>query len=205
MDFEFISYRLRYSIPITAPRVFTLNNYPEAWNKEYEQNNYFASDPIIKHCLSSNSPITWSEQSFSSNRTLYEHAKAFGLSHGWTQSSWATPCSKGFVSLSRSAIPISRKELDSKEARMSSLVREVHACVSEVLMPAHPPRLHEALSLREIEILKWIADGKTGEVIGQLLGITERTVTYHAVSIMQKMDVTNRTAAAVKAVLLGII
>ncbi|WP_280325553.1 helix-turn-helix transcriptional regulator [Pseudomonas sp. BN102] len=69
----------------------------------------------------------------------------------------------------------------------------------------NPPRLHEELSLREIEILKWIADGKNGEIIAQLLGITERTVTYHVVNIIQKMDVTNRTAAAVKAVLLGII
>jgi LuxR family transcriptional regulator len=74
-----------------------------------------------------------------------------------------------------------------------------------VLIPGHPPRLHEELSFREIEILKWIAEGKNGEVIGKLLGITERTVTYHVVNIMQKMDVTNRTAAAVKAVLLGII
>ncbi|MDH4609322.1 helix-turn-helix transcriptional regulator [Pseudomonas sp. BN102] len=200
-----MSYRLRYSISITAPRVVTLNNYPDAWNKEYDQNNYFASDPIIKHCLNSNSPIIWSEQSFSSNRALYEHAKAFGLRYGWTQSSWATPSSKGFVSLSRGALPISPKELESKEAKMSFLVREVHACVSEVLMPMNPPRLHEELSLREIEILKWIADGKNGEIIAQLLGITERTVTYHVVNIIQKMDVTNRTAAAVKAVLLGII
>ncbi|WP_259642288.1 helix-turn-helix domain-containing protein [Pseudomonas syringae] len=88
---------------------------------------------------------------------------------------------------------------------MSKLVRLTHACLSEIITLSPPYNPLEKLSTREVEVLKWVADGKTGEVNGKVLGVTERTVTHHTVNIMQKLNATNKTAAAVKAALLGII
>lgn len=60
-----------------------------------------------------------------------------------------------------------------------------------------------ALTCREIEVLKLVADGKKNEQIAEELGIAERTVRSHIESIMTKMQVNNRTEATTKAIRLG--
>ena len=55
------------------------------------------------------------------------------------------------------------------------------------------------LTKREKEILDWIAQGKTNVEIALILGISRSTVKIHVEHIFEKLDVTNRTAAAVRA------
>lgn len=52
------------------------------------------------------------------------------------------------------------------------------------------------LTKRERQCLQWTARGKSGWVIGRLLGITEHTVIFHRKQAMRKM----RTASLVTAV-----
>jgi DNA-binding CsgD family transcriptional regulator len=51
-----------------------------------------------------------------------------------------------------------------------------------------------ALTLREEEVSRWIAEGKTDMEIGQILGISERTVGKHRDNIFAKVGVTNRAS-----------
>lgn len=51
------------------------------------------------------------------------------------------------------------------------------------------------LTPRESEILYWIAEGKSDEVIAMILGISTRTVQKHVEHIFQKLSVETRTAA----------
>jgi DNA-binding NarL/FixJ family response regulator len=46
----------------------------------------------------------------------------------------------------------------------------------------------EALSLRERQVLKLVAEGKTSEEIGELLFISTRTVQNHRANIMKKLN-----------------
>ncbi|GFM83848.1 helix-turn-helix transcriptional regulator [Pseudomonas cichorii] len=59
------------------------------------------------------------------------------------------------------------------------------------------------LTHREIEILKWSAEGKTAGDIAIILSLKERTIHFHIASAIQKMGVCNKTAAAVQAALSG--
>ena len=59
------------------------------------------------------------------------------------------------------------------------------------------------LTQREIEVLKWSAEGKTAGDIAIILCIKERTIHFHIASAIQKMGVCNKTAAAVQAALSG--
>ena len=52
-----------------------------------------------------------------------------------------------------------------------------------------------ALSERELQIMKWVAMGKTNPEIGCILCISEFTVKNHMKSIFGKLDVTNRAQA----------
>lgn len=47
----------------------------------------------------------------------------------------------------------------------------------------------QRLTPREVEVLKLIANGKTSARIGQLLGISEKTVEKHRSSLMEKLDI----------------
>ncbi|GLR52895.1 response regulator transcription factor [Shinella yambaruensis] len=60
-------------------------------------------------------------------------------------------------------------------------------------------RQHFALTHRESEVLLWIAKGKSNRDIGEILGLSARTVTKHLEQIYVKLGVENRASAAVKA------
>lgn len=55
-----------------------------------------------------------------------------------------------------------------------------------------PPRLTE----RESEVLLWVARGKTNRDIGDILGLSPRTINKHLEHIFEKLGVETRTAAA---------
>lgn len=59
-------------------------------------------------------------------------------------------------------------------------------------------RLQKKLDLtqRESQVLSWIANGKTNREIGEILGVSPRTVNKHLEQIFPKLGVENRTAAA---------
>ncbi|MDO6964517.1 response regulator [Rhizobium alvei] len=56
-----------------------------------------------------------------------------------------------------------------------------------------------ALTGRESEVLVWIAKGKSNRDIGDILGLSARTVNKHLEQIYVKLGVENRASAAVKA------
>ena len=59
------------------------------------------------------------------------------------------------------------------------------------------------LSNRELEVLRCIAQGNTNKEIAQKMFISQQTTKNHITHILKKMDVTDRTAAAVAALRLG--
>lgn len=68
-----------------------------------------------------------------------------------------------------------------------------------------PPQLVEALTAREMDILKLMVEGLTNQAIGDVLGLSAGTVKGYAQTVMHKLDTTDRTQAAVKAIRLGLV
>nr|WP_281517731.1 DNA-binding response regulator [Ferranicluibacter rubi] len=60
-------------------------------------------------------------------------------------------------------------------------------------------RRHFSLTMREAEVLVWIAKGKSNRDIAEILGLSARTVNKHLEQIYVKLGVENRASAAVKA------
>src|SRR5881628_1370758 len=56
-----------------------------------------------------------------------------------------------------------------------------------------------ALTPREAEVLFWISEGKSNQDIGVILGAKTGTICKHVEHIFGKLNVENRTAAAVMA------
>ena len=61
-----------------------------------------------------------------------------------------------------------------------------------------------ALSVREVEVLQLLTTGKTNGAIAQSLHLSPHTVKNYVETIFKKLDVPDRTQAAVKAVRLGL-
>jgi DNA-binding NarL/FixJ family response regulator len=58
----------------------------------------------------------------------------------------------------------------------------------------------DALTKREIEVLKLIAEGLFNKEIAYMLAISEKTVKNHVSNIFKKINVSDRTQAAVYAI-----
>jgi DNA-binding CsgD family transcriptional regulator len=69
----------------------------------------------------------------------------------------------------------------------------------EFIQTAGAPSSH-SLTLREIEILTWVARGKSALEAAKTLGISKRTVDAHVHSAMEKLGASNRTEVVALAV-----
>ena len=100
---------------------------------------------------------------------------------------------------------------DVEPQELADGVRRVHRGES-LLHPAVAPRVireavgpgtastREALTPRELDVLRLLARGLPNKLIARELGIAERTVKTHVSSILAKLGVTDRTQAALYAV-----
>lgn len=62
------------------------------------------------------------------------------------------------------------------------------------------PALHETLTAREVEVLKEIAKGQSNQEIADALYISLKTVKTHVSNILSKLEVEDRTQAAIYAI-----
>ncbi|HZY41489.1 MAG TPA: response regulator transcription factor, partial [Anaerolineae bacterium] len=59
------------------------------------------------------------------------------------------------------------------------------------------------LTRRELELLKWVAQGYSNKATAQEMSISPNTVKYHMKSVLQKLGVQNRAEAVARAIRAG--
>jgi transcriptional regulator EpsA len=68
-----------------------------------------------------------------------------------------------------------------------------------------PAAVASVLTGREVEILRWVSEGKSNHQIGDVLRISPLTVKNHVQNILKKLEVQNRTQAVSRAISLKLI
>ncbi|HSL30283.1 MAG TPA: response regulator transcription factor [Anaerolineales bacterium] len=76
--------------------------------------------------------------------------------------------------------------------------------IREINQPPKLPPTKDPLTEREMEILKHVAQGMTNDEIAEQLVVSERTVRTHVSNILAKLQLANRTQAALYALKEGI-
>jgi len=66
-------------------------------------------------------------------------------------------------------------------------------------------KLLEPLTPREMDVLRLLVEGMTNQAIAQALVLSPGTVKSYVQAIFQKLNVSDRTQAAVKAIRLGLV
>jgi DNA-binding NarL/FixJ family response regulator len=91
------------------------------------------------------------------------------------------------------------------------VLKDAHRCRGQMFVsPEVATKLasrisEEELTNRELEILTFLAEGKSNKLIARKLNISEGTVKTHVKSILEKLDATSRTEAAAVAARRGLI
>lgn len=205
LGFEQCAFGLRVPLPVTSLKVMLINNYPPEWQKRYQESNYVRIDPTVLHGRTTQEPLVWSDEVFSSVPQLWAEAQSAGLRHGWCQSNMDVYGVTSMLSMSRSAEPITASELAEKQMRMCWLVSVAHMALGRLVKPKLYGEPSVDLTARETEVLKWTVDGKTAGEIADILSISIDTVNFHVKNATVKMNCPNKAAAAVHALAMGLL
>ena len=205
LGFGYCAYGLRIPFPFSNPKTLVLSNYPAAWQQRYADQGYLAVDPTVLHGRRSQTPLVWSDAVFATTPGFWDEAQSFGLSVGWAQSTQDVGGGFGMLSLARTGEPLGAAELAAKQADMRWLAQVAHMALSPLLMGRLRTENGARLTAREVEVLKWTADGKTASEISDLLVVSENTVNFHVKNAVGKLQTSNKTAAVVRAAMLGLL
>lgn len=94
------------------------------------------------------------------------------------------------------ALALSNGSLQARRVSESAQAITVFALTAAGTGTGASKRAGAELTARESEVLLWVARGKTNRDIGEILGMSPRTVNKHLEHIFEKLGVETRTAAA---------
>lgn len=183
---------------------FLLNGWPDGWTAHYARENYYLDDPVAAWCRRSINPFEWSEAPYDAERCpraaeVMNVAAEFGMKAGFL-----VPIVRGNGFHACVTMAGERPDFEPRAKRGIHLV-SIYAHEKAIsllgLDGAAPQR--PMLTVREREVLRWTAVGKSSWDISQILGISERTVNWFIASAVHKLDAVNRTQAVVNAIRTG--
>lgn len=183
----FVLSRLPHTTNDVTPFIL-MNGWPDAWTERYLEAQHYDSDPLRRHCMSTDQTFSWREipkplTSDPRAAAVLAEAPAFGLNDGLCVP-LHTRFGVGGLSLSGAAIE--------DTPAMRSMVRLLSFYVCEAIERSDKLRAHVAqLTPRERDVLSWVAIGATGPEIAATLGISEYTVADHLRNARAKLGARN--------------
>lgn len=187
-----------------------LTNYEDSWTGRYLTKGYKHYDPVIVKSQASRLPFFWDQKSFLSpfrkvqKRVFYE-ARAFSISSGYSIPVRGPNDDLGVFSIVSSR---DRDLVDAIRAEGNTILITAMQAHDRAMMLCAPPDAATAaptLSPRELECLKWTAEGKTSDEIGDIIAVSSATVNYHFNKAVTKLGAANRHHAAIIAIRKGLI
>lgn len=206
--FAFFSYHITaaHLKRLNLEEGFIFNNFPEDWVAHYTARGYYAYDPIILTAGTHASPFHWFAVGEITRLTPEQKAYLEDLRSWGFRDGIAIPIfgAKGTTAYFGAGSKTRDFELDAVDLNQIQLACHfAHKRYLELygIADAEIPDL----SPREVEVLTWIAKGKSAAVIAEILGVTDHTIDTLTRRIYQKLDVNERISAVLKALGAGLI
>lgn len=177
-----------------------ISSYPTEWLEIYLKNKYYELDPVVKKAKYKITPFLWNKEG-NENDSIFEQSEKYEISSGVCFVAHRSESVFSILSIcnyndSRDFLIDMRK----KEEKIQMLLLK---CFEEDIAGEINSKIK--LTLREHEILGWLGLGKTYNETSLICGISERTVRFHLVNILKKLDANNTKYALKKAALYGLI
>ena len=175
------------------------DGFPKDWVSDYVQGNYAMIDPIPELARLRTRPFLWSEvetlRPISDNAREYLQAfRDQNLGDGVGMQVFGPNLRNAYVGLGFGDNTPALEQADIALLQVASQALHLRYC--ELTEASDPPLTD--LSPRELEVLKWIARGKSNSVISDLMGVSPHTVDTLVRRLFAKLNVTDRTTAAIK-------
>ncbi len=205
LGFEYWAYGVRRSFNQAGKQPTVLSNYPKAWLDLYKSRNYFKIDPTVIHGLRSTQLLHWSENTFTNVPEFWEEVRSFNIVEGISISQLDAQGRTGMLTFSCTELNHSTKSIDKYSPIIYWLSQYSHQYLAKELMHTELIIPEYELSIREQDILRWLAEGLTSYEVGLNLSISESTIKYHIANILKKLAVPNKAAAITKSIRLHLI
>ncbi len=194
------------SSPING-KMHGFTTYPDAWKAHYVKEGLQEFDPTLGMAARSVAPVDWRRlPKNSDHERVFRDASDFGLpNQGVT-----VPIRGMFGEIGLLCVCSSKPDdewTSLKRHIIGDLMNNaVH--LHDTVMNSEPlmkslRRPH--LSAREIEVLQWVAAGKSQQDIGEILSISPRTVEVHLRSTREKLCAISTAQAVGRAISMGFI
>ncbi|MBB1201378.1 transcriptional regulator SdiA [Enterobacteriaceae bacterium 89] len=204
LEYDWYALCVRHPVPFTRPKLSLHTTYPQEWMAHYQSENYFAIDPVLKAENYFKGHLPWDDKLFQNAQELWDAAQDHGLRKGITQSVMLPNRALAFLSVSRQsnqADPFSAQETELRLQTLTELSLSALLRLEDEMVMAPTMKF----SKRELEILKWTAEGKTSAEISIILSISENTVNFHQKNMQKKFNAPNKTQIACYAAAIGLI
>ncbi|WP_257496149.1 LuxR family transcriptional regulator [Aeromonas allosaccharophila] len=207
----FDHFRLGFIFPssIQRPDVRIFNGCPAEWVQAYDKQRFFAVDPVVRKGMKQSTPILWAnliteccDQQDIAGLEVMLQAQEMGLRDGITIPWHGANGHVGLLSLI-TRTPRTEHQWLTAIPFLSWLAVHVFEAVARVCLAVKLPQ--EDLTLRELEVCQWAAEGKQVSDIAQILGIKPRTVTFHLERIAEKLGASSKNQAISWALMQGIV
>ena len=186
--------------------VLDMRGFPEAWQQIYESEGLSKYDPSPQHVARHLRPLQLSkieeEASLTTaERDFIDRSRKAGVTDGFLIPTFGVHQHMGMFALGQITGPevLERADIDEFEA----IAQAAHTRLDQLELQKLEVR--PKLAPREVEILHWIALGKTNTEIAAIMGIGTPTVSTYIQRLFGKLEVTDRSSAAVKGLKYGII
>ncbi|QGX98471.1 LuxR family transcriptional regulator [Roseovarius faecimaris] len=204
LELDYASYA---SANPVSGKVVAFTTYPDRWRDHYMQQNLHLSDPTLHTASRSIAPVDWSRLDHTEAFTnIFDQASDFGLpDKGLTVPVRGPFGETGLFSVTSSASGACWAKLKKNiiaDLQLSAVYMHDRVMKSDRLLDILQ---YPALSAREIEILQWVAVGKTQQDVADILGISARTVEVHLRSSREKLSTITTPQAVGRAVSIGLI
>lgn len=163
-------------------------------------------DIVPRAALAAGMPLRWSDVWRSTELTAEERdfltaLRSINFSDGFSMPCYGPNNRNAVVGLSKMADGTDHSDDHMAHLHFAAQAAHLRICA---LFSDEVTRDRQ-LSRREKEILDWVARGKSNGVIAEILEISPGTVDTYMRRIYEKLEVSDRTSAAVKGVGLGLI
>lgn len=213
IGFNFFSYLLIQNRPgiISTENEIFITNYDDEWRTRYNERCYKHYDPVALVSKRSRLPFFWNSLGFlrqfpKDQRRVFHEARNFGILSGYSIPISGPGGEVGVFTVASRRSDIMDDIVHDGAGRLFLTGLQAHDCVlklnEEEGGSSHP---NDILSARELECLKWTAEGLTTDEIGNRICIAPVTVNYHLNKVVKRFGAANRHHAAIIAVRKGII
>lgn len=167
-----------------------ISTWPDEYMEMRLSKHTIVKDPIARHALRTTQPFTWEmayRHADAAGRRVIDEGRDFAQNDGMMFPIHAFDEIPGCVSLGTDKLDVSGRDIK----RIDMVCQQAFARISRLEGP-FPYEIHVDLSTREIEVLHFVAAGKSNWEVSRIIGISEHTVRDYMRRISKKLGTTNR-------------